>query len=158
MTPDSIQAGTEAGPVSLSRSASRMQVSHVCEFPHSDGSIVCSSLYPHYTLPDGRVVHYYRGTRLHDAGLVAKSIGFPLTSYDTIEDIFMDTILAPPMPPHPLDTAVPAVSGCVTIADADSLPDPTVAFHPLPPPPHPDEPVDGWHNCSDCGCTHPGCM
>jgi hypothetical protein len=127
-----------------------MQLSKVFEFPHSHGSVICSSLYPHYTLPDGRVVHYYRGSRLYDAGLVARSIGVPLTAYDTIEDIFLDSILAPPTPSHPLDTIVPTDSSCAAVADADALPDPTIALSPLPSAPHPGEPVDEWQ---DDGCS-----
>lgn len=69
-----LAAEQDKGPVTLARSTAKLQSAAVFEFPHVEGSCVCGSMFPHHTLPDGRQVHFYRGARVADAGLVSQVI------------------------------------------------------------------------------------
>ena len=37
---------------------------HLCKFDHVEGAKLCESLYNHYRLPDGTMVHYYHRDEL----------------------------------------------------------------------------------------------
>ena len=38
----------------------------MCQFEHVEGCTVCKDLYGHYTLPDGRTIHYYLNDNLNE--------------------------------------------------------------------------------------------
>lgn len=44
---------------SFESGAQRIPHVHLCKFQHVEGAQVCHSLYEHYQLPDGTLVHYY---------------------------------------------------------------------------------------------------
>ena len=49
----------------------------MCQFEHVDGCTVCKDLYGHYTLPDGRTIHYYLNDELNEIVRVQRSVPGP---------------------------------------------------------------------------------
>lgn len=62
----------------------------MCLFEHVEGSTVCQGLFKHFTLPNGKTVHYYHQDKLHE--IVASTIVKPPRPPLALSDIFQDAV------------------------------------------------------------------
>lgn len=62
----------------------------MCLFEHVEGSTVCRNLFKHFTLPNGKTVHYYHKDTLHE--IVAHTIVKPPHPPLKLADIFQDKV------------------------------------------------------------------
>ena len=62
----------------------------MCLFEHVEGSTVCQGLFKHFTLPNGKTVHYYHEDMLHE--IVASTVVKPPRPPLALKDIFQDNV------------------------------------------------------------------
>jgi len=62
----------------------------MCLFEHVEGSTVCQGLFKHFTLPNGKTVHYYHEDTLHE--IVANTVVKPPRPPLSLRDIFQDRV------------------------------------------------------------------
>lgn len=71
------------------------------QFPHVEGCRTCEDIFEHFTLPNGRVVHFYHTDHMFE--LVARTGIKAPPPPSQLADFFMDDLPLPPAPPTYLE-------------------------------------------------------
>ncbi len=124
----------KAAPVARKRQVPSRGVA--CKFDHTPGATVCTHLFPHYSLGDGRVVHVFRDARVRGVE------GWPATLASiqdrlVARDVVAAGVACPQTAPPPLAPPWPMFSGGDPLMELPVGPLSVVV-------PHPQEPVTRW--------------